>query len=99
MEILDTKYEKADIPAIVRENSSHLNATNREKLLSTLLRFEELFDGTLGDWNLLPVSFEVKEDMKPYHSRHYPIPHINKAVLMKEINRLCNIGVLTWQPS
>jgi hypothetical protein len=27
------------------------------------------------------------------------IPHKHKAVLMKEIKRLCNIGVLEWQPS
>jgi hypothetical protein len=99
VEILDAKYEKVDIPAIVRENCSHLSATDREKLLSMLLRFEPLFDGTLGDWNLPPVSFEIKEDMKPYHGRPYPIPQIHKAVLMKEINRLCKIGVLKWQPS
>jgi hypothetical protein len=64
-----------------------------------LLRFEPLFDGTLGDWNLPLVSFEIKEDMKPYHGRPYPVPQIYKAVLMKEINRLCEIGVLKWQSS
>jgi hypothetical protein len=37
--------------------------------------------------------------MKPYHGRLYPIPHKYKAVLMKEIKRLCNIVVLEWQPS
>ncbi len=37
--------------------------------------------------------------MKPYHGRAYPIPHKHEAVLMKEIKRLCNIGVLEWQPS
>ena len=99
VEILDAKYEKADIPAIVRENCSHLSATDREKLLSLLLKYEELFDGTLGDWNLPPVSFEIKEGMKPYHGRPYPIPQIHKAVLMKEIDRLCSIGVLKWQPN
>ena len=69
MEILDAKYEKADLPAIVRENCSHLQASDREKLLSVLLKFELLFDGMLGDWNLLPVSFELKEGMRPYHGR------------------------------
>ncbi len=49
VEILDAKYEKADLLAIVRENCSHLAASDREKLLSVLLRFELLFDGTLGD--------------------------------------------------
>jgi hypothetical protein len=58
-----------------------------------------LFDGTLGDWNLPPVSFELKEGIKQYHGRPYPIPHRHKAVLMKEIKGLCNIGVFVWQPS
>jgi hypothetical protein len=29
VEILDAKYEKADLPAIIRENCSHLTAPNR----------------------------------------------------------------------
>ena len=88
---MDAKYEKADLPAIIRENCSHQKASNREKLLSVLLKFESLFDGLLGDWKLPPVSFELKEGMKPYHGRPYPIPHKHKAVLMKEIKRLCDI--------
>ncbi len=99
VEILDAKYEKADLPAIFKDNFPHLSATDREKLLSMLLQYEPLFDGTLGDWNVPPVSFEIKEGMKPYHDRAYPIPQIHKAVLMKEIDRLCSIGVLKWQPS
>jgi hypothetical protein len=99
VKILDAKYEKADLTAIIMENCSHLTASDREKLLSVLLKFEPLFDGTLGDWKLPPVSFELKESMKPYHGRPYPIPHKHKAVLMKEIKWLCNIGVLEWQPS
>ena len=98
VKILDAKYEKADLPAIIRENCSHLTASDREKLLSVLLKFEPLFDGTLGDWKLPPVSFELKEGMKPYHGRPYLL-HKHKAVSMKEIKRLCDIGVLEWQPS
>jgi hypothetical protein len=78
VKILDAKYEKADLPAIIRENCSHLTASNREKLLSVLLKFELLFDGTLGDWKLPPVSFELKEGMQPYHGRPYPIPQKTK---------------------
>jgi hypothetical protein len=83
----------------IRENCSHLTASNREKLLSVLLKFEPLFNDTLGDWKLPPASFELKEGMKPYHGRPYPIPQKHKAILMKEIKQLCNIGVLEWQPS
>jgi hypothetical protein len=46
---LVAKYEKADLSAIIWENCSHLTASNREMLLSVLLRFELLFDGKLGD--------------------------------------------------
>ncbi len=40
VEILDAKYKKADIPAIVRDNCSHLNVSDREKLLSIERMFE-----------------------------------------------------------
>jgi hypothetical protein len=53
-----------------------------------LLKFEPLFNGTLGDWKLPPVYFELKEGMKPYHGRPFHIPHNHKAILMKEINVL-----------
>jgi hypothetical protein len=99
VEILGAKYEKADLTAIFRDNCPHLTASNREMLLSVLLRFESFFDGTLGDWKLPPVSFELKEGMKPFYGRPYPILHKHIAILMKEIKRLCNIGVLEWQPS
>ncbi len=49
VKILDAKYEKADLPVIIRENCSHLTASDREKLLSVLLKFKSLFQGTLGD--------------------------------------------------
>jgi hypothetical protein len=99
LKILDAKYEKADLPAIIRENCSHLTSSDIEKLLSVLLKFESLFDDTLGDWNLSPVFFELKDGMKPYHGRPYPILQKHKAVSMKDIKRLCDIGVLEWQPS
>jgi hypothetical protein len=67
-------------------------------LLALLLKFEELFDGTLGDWKLPPVSFELKEGAKPYHGRPYPIPKIRKATIMKKTNQLISIEVLKWQP-
>ncbi len=60
-----------------------------------LLRYEELFDGTLGDWNRPPISIELKEGAKPYHGRPYPVAQVHKVTLMKEINRLVSIGVGT----
>jgi hypothetical protein len=50
VEILNAKYKKADLLAIVRKNCSHLQASDREKVLSMLIKFELLFNGTIGDW-------------------------------------------------
>ena len=75
--ILDTKYEKADFQSVISTNCSHLSLQDQNKLLELLTEFEELFDGTLGDWKD-PVSFELKEGAKPYHGRSYPVPKANK---------------------
>ena len=90
--ILDAKYEKTDLQAVVNKNCAHLNVHDRNKLLELLTEFEELFDGTLGDWNTEPVSFDLKEGAKPYHGRAFPVPKFYKETLIKELNRLW-----TWE--
>jgi hypothetical protein len=57
VEILDAKYDKADLPSILKNDCAHLSTSHCNSLLAFLLKFEELFDGTLGDWKLPPVSF------------------------------------------
>ncbi len=59
VEIPDAKYAKADLPAIVNDNCKHLTPSERESLLSLWLKFKQLFDGTLGEWNLPPVSIHL----------------------------------------
>ncbi len=98
MEILDARYAKTDRPAIVRDNYKHLTPSERESQLSLLLKFEQLFDGTLGEWTLPPVSIQLKEGAKPFHGRPYPIPKVHKATLTKEIDQQVSIGVMKWQP-
>ncbi len=94
VEILDAKYDKADLPGIVKNNCVHLSRPHQNSLLALLLKYKELFDGMLGDWKLPPVTIELKEGAKPYHGRPYPIPKIHKATFMKEIDCLIVIGVL-----
>jgi len=54
--ILDAKYDKAEIPEIVRTSCPHLTPSEQDMLLSLLLDYESLFDGTLGGWNRPPAS-------------------------------------------
>ena len=97
--ILDAKYEKADLQSIVSTNCTHLSLQDQNKLLELLIEVEEIFDGTLGDWNTEPVSFESKEGTKPYHSRPFPVLRVHKDTIVKELNRLCDLGVLEFQPA
>jgi hypothetical protein len=99
IEILDDKYDKADLLALVRDNFSHLEPSHQEELLSVLLKYELLFDGTLGNRNRLPISIGLKEGTKPYHCRPYPISQIHRATLIKELNCLVSLGVLKSQSS
>jgi hypothetical protein len=58
--ILDAKYAKADLQSIVKNNCKHLSADNQKKLLQRLVKFESVFDGTVGDWKTKRVSFQLK---------------------------------------
>ncbi len=99
VEILDAKYDKADLPSIVKNNCAHLSTPHWNSLLALLLKYEEHFDGMLGDWKLPPVPIELKESAKPYHCRPYPVPKVHKTTLMNETDRLIAIRVLKWQQS
>jgi len=50
-DILDAKYEKADLDQVVEENT-HLSHNQKHKLHHLLTKFNDLFDGTLGKWNM-----------------------------------------------
>ena len=54
MKILDDTYAKSNLEQ-VSANENHLNAEDRTQLLSLLQYFEDLFDGTIGDWDTDPV--------------------------------------------
>ena len=98
IEIFDAKYEKANLRAITKEEClNHLSATEKDKLLKLLQECEELFDGTLGDWDCNQVSLQLKEGAQPYHGRPFPIPKKHVETLNREIQRLCDLGVLKWQ--
>ena len=92
--ILDANYEKANLANIVKEQCNHLTKEEKNALLRLLLSYEDLFDGTLGDWQTEPIKFQLKPGATPYHGRAYPIPKIHEETLKKEIQRLIELGVL-----
>ena len=83
VKILDAKYEKADLKAVVTQCCGHLNNSDQEKLLKLLTEFEDLFDRTLGDWDTEPASLKLKQGAKPYHGRPFPTPKVHQLTLRK----------------
>ncbi len=45
------------------------------------------------------VSFQLKEEVSPYHGRAFPVPKVHKETIKKEVERLCRLGVLERQPA
>ena len=41
---------------------------------------------------------KLKEHAKPYHDRPFPNPKAHKETLKKEVQWLCELRVLKWQP-
>jgi len=91
--ILDANYEKANLNEIVQE-CTHLNEIKRKGLNDLLNKFEQKFDGQLGQWTGKPYEIELKAGATPYHSRPFALPKCYEKTLRKEVERLCKIGVL-----
>lgn len=47
IKILDAKYEKANL-RVVANGANHLTPMERGKLFKLLIKYQEIFDGTLG---------------------------------------------------
>ena len=77
VKILDITYGKEDLMQVAN-NSTQLNAEERTLLLSIIEDFKDLFEVTLGDWATEPINLELKPYYKPFNSRYYPVPIINK---------------------
>ena len=84
IKILDTNYKKANLKDVVR-GAVHLKEKEREQLHALLVKYQELFDGTLGEWNTDPVDLELIDEAKPHSQRHYPVPHLYKETFKKGI--------------
>ena len=91
--ILGAKYQKSDSSKIV-SNSKHLSNDEQSMLYNVLTKYELLFDKTLWICRTKPVNMELQSVAKPCHSNPYPVPWAREDVFCKEVECLCQIGVL-----
>jgi hypothetical protein len=92
-QILVAKYEPAYLLAVSKE-ADHLSVEKQNKLPQLLIKYETLFDDTLGHWDNVEYNNNLKPDVTPYHARAYPRPHKYVDTFKLEVERLCKVGVL-----
>ena len=84
-QILDAKYKKADLEKIIHEECSHISHEDQHKLLSILLEYENLFDGTLGKFKTDPISLSIKPSKESAYSWPHSIAQVHEDVFKKEL--------------
>lgn len=57
-------------------------------------KWEPLFDGSLGDFNIPTVSLKLKAGAKPRHAKAYTVAHYLEPTFKKELELLVKLGVL-----
>ena len=85
--ILDASYEKANLVEVVDKHCCHLSKDRRNTILKLLLQFEDLFDGTLGEFHTNPVHLDLKVGAVPKHHKPFPVAKIHEVTLKKELER------------
>jgi hypothetical protein len=92
--ILHSKYEQVEVLELSKQQT-HLTPEQQADLARLWSKFTKLFSGQLGAYPHQKVHLDLKDDAKRQSSRYYPIPRHHERVFKDELQRLCEIGVLT----
>ena len=87
LKILEITYAKADFYEVA-DNANQLKVEERTLRLRIFKDFEDLFDGTLGDWYTETIDLRLKPDSKPFNSKYDLVPMINKEKFRKDLKLL-----------
>jgi hypothetical protein len=93
--ILDAEYKPASLDDVIK-TCENLHVEEQHQLKTLLQKYEHLFDGTLGEFNMEPISLQLMDlNCKPIHARTYNVPRSVELQLQpsKQIVRLMDIGV------
>jgi hypothetical protein len=91
--ILDAKYEAADLHEVASAQK-HLSKDKQQQLKALLTQYQDLINGTLGQWKGNLYEIQLKPGAQPYHAKAFPVPRVHLETLKNEVKHLCKIGVL-----
>jgi hypothetical protein len=94
--ILDSDYKPASLDDVIK-TSENLHVEAQHQIKTLLQKYEHLFDGTSGEFNMEPIILQLMDpNYKPIHARAYTVPRSVEQQLQqsKEIVRFVDIGVL-----
>jgi hypothetical protein len=100
--ILDAECNPESLDDVIKI-CENLHVEEQHQLKMLLQKYEHLFDGTLGQFNMetVPISLQLMDpNCKPIHAHAYTVPRSLEQQLKqsKEIVRLVDIGVLEEDP-
>jgi hypothetical protein len=88
--ILDAEYKPASLDDVIKTcENFHVEEQHQLKIL--LQKYEHLFDGILGEFNMETVLISLQlmdPNCKPIHAHAYTVPRSVEQQLCKEIVRL-----------
>jgi hypothetical protein len=74
--ILDAEYKPASLDNVIK-TCENLHVEEQHQLKILLQKYEQLFDGTLGEFNIEQMSISLQlmdPNSKPIHARAYTVP-------------------------
>jgi hypothetical protein len=90
--ILDANYKVADLKEIII-CISRIDDIEKRNRLKLLRKYEHLRDETLVNFEISDAKLNLKEGVKPYHAKAFPVPKNHHDTLKHEIERLVKLGV------
>jgi hypothetical protein len=96
--ILDAEYKPESLDDVIK-TCENLHVEEQHQIKTLLQKYEHLFDGTLGEFNMEQTTISLQQmdpNCQPIHERAYTVPRSVEQQLQqsKEIVRLVEIGVL-----
>ena len=86
--ILDAEYKPADINEVIKI-CENLNQEEKHQLFQILQKYEHLFDGKLGEFNMDPISLHlIDKGVKPVPARPYTVPRVVEKLTVQGSHKI-----------